>query len=760
MFFLLVLAVQFSCGRPSGEADPDILLITLDTTRWDHLSCYDGSKANTPYIDAIARSGILFTRALTTVPVTLPAHASILTGLYPLEHGIRNNGGYRLDEGVPTIASVLHEKGYRTGAVIGAFVLDSQFGLDTGFDVYDDFMPGGGGKPRFSYIERNGDAVTDAAISFLEEAGSSPFFLWAHYFDPHFPYQPPPAFKKKSPYGGEVGYVDACIGRLMARLEEVRGGRPLLTVIVGDHGEDLGDRGEMTHGVFLYDTTVRIPLIFSFPGRIQSGGRSEELASVIDIFPTILELAGVDTKAFDLHGRNLIADIESDRTVSRPVLIETLLPYENKGWSPLEGVILGEWKYIRAPREELYNMRDDPAESRSLAESESELVGRMNAILDSLKLGLSSKRGLSTGGLSSRAEADHETIEKLASLGYVTDMVPELGDLADPKDMLHVLARHQVGLQYYETGRFAEAETAFREALKYDPTNVTLINYAGLSNYNLDRPAEALHLWEKALEINPGYINVLLNKGMVLLEMGAADPALKAYDEVLKLNPKFVRALVGRGKALRTKGELEQARVSFEEAISINPASSEARLWMGIFLKDAGDYEGALRELDIARALDQGMIEAMREKGLIFIALDRTGDAVEIFEDIAALEPGSVKCLVDLGIALEKGGEEKRALEIYTRAVGLDPDYHAAHNNLGSVLDRMGRTREAEAAYREALSIRPDFPEAYYNLGFLLAGQGRTSEAMEAFSRFLELWDADDAARDRAAAMLQELRGG
>lgn len=750
---LALAACISSCGKPGR---PDVLLITLDTTRSDYLSCYSRDHAETPHIDGIAAKGILFTNAFTTAPVTLPAHASLFTGLYPPSHGVRNNGMYRLAEGIPTLAWVLCMEGYSTAAVIGSFVLDSQFGLDSGFEVYDDeFEARTGNKPSFAYVERDAESVTDMAISLLGEE-HPPRFLWVHYFDPHYPYTPPPPFDEKfpaDPYAGEVAYVDACVGRLLDALARLSRGREPLVIVVGDHGEDLGDHGEKSHGIFLYESTVKIPLLMASAGRLPEGVRCETPVSLVDIFPTILDILGMDPETIKLEGRSLLESLHQGEGTERALYLETLTPLENMGWSPLTAVISGDYKYIRAPRGELYDVRKDPGERENLLDREKERGEKMKALLDSLESRLhpqSPERGTATW------EVDDRTREKLASLGYIVGYGEKGGGLKDPKDMLPVLKEEQKGLSLYEDGDYERAEEAFVLALALDSTNVTLLNYRALSLFAIGRMAEARRVWEKALQISPGYLDVRLNLGMAQLALGEVDSALASYEKVLATNPRYVKGLVGKGKAMRAKDLHEDAFEALSRAVEESPGNAEARFWLGVAKKEKGDWGGALREFEEASLLDPSMEEAAREKAMVFTSLGRTDEAVRILERLAA-GARSAGRYVDLGYALESGGRLDEALGAYREAIRLAPDSHMAYNNAGSLLDRMGMTEEAERFLRKALSIKEDFPEAHYNLGFLLKRHGRNEESKRSFLRFLELWPREDETRKKAVEALTQI---
>ncbi len=755
VFPVWVALLLLSCSGPAGDR-PNVVLITLDTTRSDFLSCYGSELVQTPHIDSVAHHGVLFTRAHTTVPLTLPAHSSIMTGLYPPGHGVRNNGSYRLSDSIPSMAGVATAEGYSTCAVIGAFVLHSQFGIGNGFQIYDDNISGEGeSQPGFEYLERTADVVTDAAISHVREMGSSPYLLWVHYFDPHSPYQPPEPYAGRyptDPYGGEIAYVDACIGRLLGELNKLSGGkRSTITIIVGDHGEDLGDHGEMTHGAFLYESTTHVPFIISCPEKIPRGYRCEAPVSIVDVFPTVLDLLGIDTGKLTIQGKSLTGIIGAGKPDQRPLYLETRFPFESMGWSPLEGVMLGDWKYIRAPTEELYNVRDDPEERTNLFPGESEISGQLAAVLDSIE------SDLSNGAQSSRVEVDRETRDKLERLGYITADEGIVPDLKDPKEMISHEAVKGKGSYYFRRGEFERAVRAFTESLELDPTNVTLMNYRGLALYSLGKTGEAIEQWRKGAELRPGNLDIHLNLGMAYLVTGQLDSALESYEQVLEINPFYVKALIGKGKVLKLQSDSDDALSNFEKAVRIDPMSHEARYWLGITLKDRGKLDAALEELDHALSLKSGMIRARRIKAQILIELGKFGEAVAILDELTLQQPARSDLLLELGQALELDERPDESLAAYRKAAAIDSNSFMAHNNIGSLLDRLGKTAEAERELRTALELNDQFPHAYYNLGNLLLREGRKEEARRAFTKFLELWSQDDETKARVLETLESM---
>jgi arylsulfatase A-like enzyme/Flp pilus assembly protein TadD len=754
----IALSFLFLLSLSCGEADkkPNLLIVTLDTTRSDYISCMGGTKARTPHIDSLAKKGALFSRAFTTAPLTLPAHTSLMTGLYPPGHGVRTNGMYRLDENIPTLADVLFEEGYETGAVIGSVVLESQFGLDSGFGHYDDRMPElEADRPPVNYLERKGEEVTDAAIAFLEEAGGSPFFLWVHYFDPHHPYDPPPPFDREystDHYAGEIAFVDACVGRLLAWIDEKGRGRNTMVVIVGDHGESLGDHGENSHGVFLYESTMRVPLVMAFPGRIPENTVCKEAVSIADVCPTVLDFFGIEAAGLALQGKSVRSFLGESGSREVPLYIETRFSLECMGWSPLEGVILGDWKYIRAPHKELYDLEADPGETKNLIALEEERGHMMEALLDSLEGSLTKEEA----GLA-RFAPDEETLEKLRSLGYVTSPATEGPGLRDPKDMIPLLATTEKGAVHLRKGDYARAERACREALEIDPTNVTILNYLGLSLSSMGQNREAIEVWKKALRISPGSFDVHLNIGMAYLSLGSADSALSAYDMVLVKNPHHTDALLGKGKALRMSGKLDLAIEVFEKATREKENSPAAHFLLGLCYREKGEPEKALPCLEKALSLNPRMKKAKREKALALIDLGEPERAVEIFTELRDEGAPSAIVLVDLGYALEKCGRMDEALARYRKATELDSASWLAYNNMGALLAGMGRADEAEAALLRAIALAPQMPQAYYNLAGFLARAGRKEEAREAYATFLSLWRGDDETRRKVEREMEGL---
>ena len=587
---LAALVWLAGCGssgplRPGAAAGYDVLLVTLDTTRADRLGCYGHPTAVTPTLDGLARRGALFENAATVAPLTAPAHASILTGLYPPRHGLRANGPYRLEASHETLAETLGRAGYDTAAFVSSFVLDHRFGFAQGFSTYDDQVAPKSSLAMESIMERDARGVTDAAIGWL---GARPagrrWFAWVHYFDPHVPYAAPAEFASRfpdSPYDAELAYMDAQLGRLIAALDAAGRSERTLVVVVADHGEALGQHGELSHGYFVYDEVVRVPLILSASSLFPRPRVVRDVpVSVVDVAPTIVDLLGLEPLA-GADGVSLTSLATGERDA---VYVESLSPYLEHGWAPLFALRGASLKYIEAPRRELYDLSVDPGETDNRIESDEHGPAReaLARELAALLLTFPSLDEVAGQALA----LDEETRARLAALGYAgTTMAPPVGaELADPKDMLAAYDRFQQASFAADTGRFAEALPVLRELAQQSPGNRAAWNKLAEAYALTGRPAEAEAILRKVLsmQLDPDGLMLL---AQILITQRRLDEVEPLVAQALGIDPDFGSAIVVRGDLAVLRGSYDAAAEQYRLAAEVDPyraapLAASRRAWL------------------------------------------------------------------------------------------------------------------------------------------------------------------------------------
>ena len=613
----LVVSLALLAGGCGFRPRPNVLLITLDTTRTDRLGCYGGTRGLTPALDGLAQAGAVFDAAYATAPLTLPSHATMLTGLYPPEHGLRINGEGVLSADVPTLAELLAGRGYRTGAFVGAFVLNRKFGLDRGFETYDDELSSGAYVETELYRSRPGAAVVDAAVEWLTGTRRGRFFCWVHLFDPHVPYDPHAelwgARFADQPYDAEIAYVDQQVDRLMQSLRDAGLDRNTLVVIAGDHGEGLGEHNEPTHGYMLYNTTMHVPLLIVWPGRIGEGLRVSEPVSLVDLAPTILDLLGCAADP-GFSGRALTPLLKSTDLVDRACWGEAELPLRGHGWSPQQMLVAQPWKFVRSARPELYNVVDDPRELTNVLDACAGVTQDMGVELDRFN------QSMRAGKAAAAALSDSER-EILESLGYVAGArnagseTNRLAGMTDVKDRIGAVTwvtegkslaaagRHAEAVKLFRravktapdqkeyqqylalslnaTGKRKEAERILRDALASEPDNVEALNRLAIVVFQSGRKREAIDLCHRALEVNPEVAGSHLNLGTFSASVGDSDVAVDAYSTAIRLNPGLVKARLGLGDVLSGMGRDQEAREQWQAASRLDPANKAVRARLG-----------------------------------------------------------------------------------------------------------------------------------------------------------------------------------
>jgi len=748
---LLAFAVMTGCGSVRPRAGQNLLVITIDTLRADRLGAYGYSKANTPHLDELASEGVVFEDVVAQVPVTLPSHASLLTGLVPPTHGVRDNTYFRLDLEAQTLAEVLKGQGYETAAFVSAFVLDSSFGLDQGFDVYDDEVAGEA-EIAGTIAERRGELVTRSFVSWVEKRSSDrPFFAWLHFFDPHLPYAPPSPYP--AGYDGEIAYVDAQVGRVLETLEAKGLGKDTLVVVTSDHGESLGEHGEKSHGFFVYDATLRVPLILKSAASLPAGERIATPVRTIDIFPTVLEALDVPVPD-ESQGRSLLSLVKGEATEPAPAYAECYVSELNFRWAPLVALRERGYKYIEAPRPELYDLSADPGETRNLFEADPGRARQMRSRLADLVAAL-------PASLSSRSQPDPETIARLRSLGYAAaggGSAPEGASLPDPKDRLHLWTRLEEVVLHQGAGDLPKAIAAALEVLEEDPTNLLALELLANARSSSGERDEAIEIYRRILDIDASRPLSHVLFGNLLWQSGDLTGAEKGFLAALERDPDFARAHRRLGELYFTRGETEKALASFGRAAELADEDVETRLGIARSLKASGDLNAAMKELEALHKRNPQNPEVLAEyagtlaqqgevdralsllaagpdhhdihytSSVILRSRDRIPDALAELERALTLEPASAVALHDRGVLLSRMGRLPEAVSSLSKALE-SLDTPSTRNALGTALCRMDRCAEAIPHFERAVLQAPSFVEAIENLAQAYAIVGRRSES-------------------------------
>jgi choline-sulfatase len=593
----------------------NLVLVTIDTLRPDRLGCYGYSKIETPNLDALAKSGVLFESAVTHTPLTAPSHASIFTGLYPTVHKVRDTGGFVLETPHRTLTEILQQQGWDTAAFVGSSVLKRHFGFNRGFAVYDDDMPTP--DPHSAAVEnpeRRAGEVVDRANAWLASQSGRPYFLWVHLYDPHFPYDPPSPFRetyRDRPYDGEVAYTDQQLGRLFAAIAKKSPENTLIAVL-SDHGESLSEHGEYTHGVFVYDSTLRVAFLMAGPG-VPKGLRLKQQARVVDLLPTVLELMGGKAPG-DVQGISL-APVFSGKPVRLTYsYLETLYPKINHDWAELRGLRTNRWKYIRAPKPELYDLSQDPGETTNVIRTHPEELPRLEASLNAL---------LAAGGDAEKVrtvQVDQRTMEQLKSLGYLGGSSGReyllTGKGTDPKDRVAVLK--SLFLSISPTTTPAQRIVMLRRALEQDPADPGLYYHLGDAYSKAGRYHEELKLYQDG--IGKGLQNSWLHSrmGRLYIRQGDKVAAIAAYEQAVRLNPSDTDSLNDLSMAYLETQRIDDSERTFKWILATDPHYALAYNGLGLVAVRKGDMDAARRNFEQAVQLDPNVLEAELNLGRMY----------------------------------------------------------------------------------------------------------------------------------------------
>jgi len=628
----------------------NVLLVTIDTLRADHVGAYGSMGGMTPTLDRLAAEGLRFETTYAHVPLTLPSHTTIMTGAYPFTNGVRDNGSFRFDGGRPTLASALHSAGYETAAFVGAFPVDARFGLNAGFELYDDdygSRPAGG---ELSVLERPAEQVLNPATRWIK-GRKEPWFVWAHVYDPHDPYAPPEPYKSRyasDPYSGEIAYTDASIGTMLSALQSAGALAHTVIVVMSDHGESLGDHGERTHGLFAYDATLRVPLVIWAAPIIRPGVVTSP-ARLIDVMPTVLDLVGVTVPAA-LDGRSLRPFISGERVFEDAgSYFEALNANLTRKWAPLVGIVQHGLKVIDLPIPELYDLAADPGEQVNRYASRQDLAKPLERVLDAMTAG---------GTKASPRAVDRETEQRLRSLGYVVAPAdrPAHSYTArdDPKTLIGLQGRLDLALDALKKGQIDDAEQLLKALIAERPDFT--IAYERLA--------------------------------FLYRETARLDDAIGALESASHHGPPDAELLATLGGYLQEANQLDRSAAILEAAVKLNPAEIDALEKLGVTYTRMRRFADAERQFRQVLAVDASSPTTYNNLGSMFLMANRNADAIAALSRAVALDPALANAHNGLGVAYARQGDANRAADEWRKALALRPDLADARENLERITQK------------------------------------------------------------------------
>ena len=661
----------------------NVLLVTIDTLRTDRVGAFGSQRGLTPNLDRLAADGFRFTRAYTSAPLTLPAHASILTASHPPVHGLRANGLFRLGPNVPTLATVLKSAGYRTGAFVGSFVLDARFGLNRGFDVYDDRYgerhvddDGTEGaerraedvmKPALAWILGQSEIQSEIQSAIRNPQSAIPWLAWVHFYDPHDPYRAPAPYASRfEPYDAEVAYTDAILGRLIDSLRTAGQLEHTLVAVAADHGESLGEHGERTHGVFAYDVTIRVPWVLWASDRLK--GASGALVRLVDLAPTVLDLIGVPSPR-EFSGSSVVERARDGATASPgpPAYFEAMDANVTRNWAPLTGVVSGTDKLIDLPEPELYDLARDPGESKNLFTSEGERARTLDAVRRA------AIQALGPNGSAENATLSAEARQRLQALGYVASS-------AGPAKRV-----------------YTDAD---------DPKNLIGVSDA-------------------------------LNRAISAFNAGERQQAMADVRTIMRDHPGFPTAFGMYASMQRTTGDLRGAITTLEDIVRRDIADARVFVTLAGYLEESGAHDKAIGVLQAVSAAHPDFADAYGSLGAIYSQAGRHAEARAALRRVLELDPSSATAYENIGIDELRAGERAAAIADLNRALELDPLLTVAHNAIATALMLEGRKDEAIGHWRQAIASNPRSYDALFNLATALHEEGRLDEARPYIERFV-----------------------
>lgn len=719
--------------RRSGP--PNVLLISIDTLRADHLGSYGYAAAQTPSLDALARRGLRFSQAITVAPLTLPAHSSLMTGTFPSYHGVRDNGGFYLGDDHVTLAEVLRARGYRTGGFVAAFVLDGRWGINQGFDRYfDDFdLSKYKVEAGLDAVQRPASDVIDKAIEWLDQEARGPFFAWVHLYEPHAPYDPPEPIRARFPatmvgaYDAEIATADLQVGRLLSHLAADGRLDRTVVVVLGDHGESLGEHDELQHAFFVYDSTVRIPLVIAGPG--VPAREIPDQVRIVDVMPTLLDLLKIGIPPA-VQGLSLLPLAHGGR-MDLVALSETWYPRHHYGWSELTAIRDGRYTFIAAPRRELYDTQTDPGQTHNLAASNPTRADALERALHDLVARTSANR---TAPAPRPVEPDVE--ERLRALGYVGGSISprtqEDRPRGDPKDKIGLYNLLKLAGDDSVEGRIDQAVGKVREALAADPEIVEGYTMLGNLHTKAKREHEALAAYQKALTLDPENQGAAFNLALAYKSAGRLADAEAGFQRVLGLNPRDPKSEWQLADILMQRGEFAKAEAVLKHALT-------EKVERPAFLTKLGECDIELERYDEA---ERNLREALQSKpdqslahydlGLIHEARGEPAKAMAEYEAELTGNPKTYRAHFNLAKLLAADGRHAQALRHFEQAVEVNPDFGGGYLYLAKARLDLGDLAGAETAARTGMMLKPDAkfaPLGHYVLADVYSQRGRGKDA-------------------------------
>ncbi len=736
-----------SCGREFGSLPrgllPDqlnVVVITLDTTRADRLGCYGATTVATPRIDGLAREGVRFDNAISSTPLTLPAHSSLFTARFPAAHGVRDNGGFKLAPDQLTLAEVLKQHGWATGGFVSAYVLDHRWGMAQGFDTYrDGFDVLAEKKADMGDIQRRGDDTVTAALTWIEQHKTEKTFTWVHLYDPHAPYDPPEPYASRYAgrgYDGEIAWTDELVGRMLDGLVRLGVRDRTVVALLADHGESLGEHGEHGHGLFIYRQTTHIPLIVSAPQRGMSGTSVAATARIVDVAPTLLALVGLPG-TLDGQGQSLLPLISGATTGDpRSGYAEAFYGRFHYGWSELRSVENGRWRLIEAPKPELYDLAADPGELTNLA---AQLAGTLDEMRRRL---ISLDAETPPANAAVPVEEDEATLARLASLGYVGTVSAPSGasfrELPDPKDRIEVYNLMNQARERLKDGQDADARIKLQRVLHLDDKTIDAWYLIGNTFYKERRWREAGEYYRKTLALRADHEYAMIGLADTLSAEGNVDAAVLGYERFLKSDPDNAQITYRLAQVLLDAGRNADAAHWFETTLQLEKGTARAEVGKSVVAFRAKDYNAAAAALQRALDLDPKAKHARYNLALLHEESGRPREAIQSYREALADDSQDYKAAFNLSRLLAQLGDRDGSIAALRQACQANQQFGTGRFFLAGALLEQGTLDEAERFAREGLAVDPKGQFSAlgeYVLADLYTRQGQSREAALALER-------------------------